>query len=216
MDATYIRYFKTVALIWFGCFAVLFLAYLLVLLPQEEKLVGIAGVRKGKEIEYKVIQQNTGDKELNQLKAEVKNLQDQLAAYIIEYSNVGREIFEVNQLVSQMNVSSFANKGRATETYRTLPNCYNLGEIPFKVDFNADFNRFAQVVNALKRHAPVVFVDQFSVTRSKSDNINNIVKMNLNLLVKIPPKDQGPLLPGTFEQEDMSNLRPAEATESLR
>ena len=213
------------ALIWLGCFAVLFLVYALILIPQEEKLVELAGQRKGREIEYKTLRKNTSDRELARLRAELERLQNSLQTYIIDYDQIGRRIFEINQLVSGTQVGSFTNKGRVTETYRNLPNCYFLGEIPFKIEFTASFTLFARVVNLLERHNPVVFIDQFDITRSKSDALNHPVRMNLSFLVKLPREEspgaggtRGPRAPsqGDFREEADDLGEPGVNTEALR
>jgi len=65
-----------------------------------------------------------------------------------------------------------------------MPDCDYIYENYIDISFNAGFSQFAALLNALERHWPVVFVDKFTITRSRQDNLERPVTMNLTVFVK--------------------------------
>ena len=187
MDQAYKRYFKTVGVLWAGCFSVLAVVYFFALLPQEPILVEIKGQLSAKQLEYRRARIAASDKVRNRLQKEAEKLKADLDMFITDLDKSGSVMFDVGQLVSGMQVSSFANKGKTTKSsFLDVSNCVYLGEVSFWIEFTSDFNEFMKVINVLERHRPVVFVDRFSITRSRSDNVSHKVGMTLSLYIGKP------------------------------
>ena len=189
MDPAYKRYFKTAGLLWAGCFLILGILYYFVLPPQKKLLLDIEGQLSGKKVQYRMGYNKTSDDEKLELKNETKRLKKKLSDFMVEVDDVDDLIFDINKTILAVNVGSYNNKSKLTEPYLDILNCDYIGENTIEIEFNANFYQFVQVINAMERYKPVIFVDKFNIKRSRKEP-SHTVKMNLTFFVRKPIKNE--------------------------
>jgi len=216
MDPAYKRYFKTVALIWGFCLAVLALVYVFVVMPQEETINKIEGQLAGGKIEYHIFKNAASTKAKTELTSQINELKSQLSDFVTEFDDISGVIFGIGQVVNGMNVGSFASRGGTVESSVEIPNCEHLGQIFFRMEFTASFNLFAQVINTLERHKPIVFVNKFSIAQSSRNNNAHKVGLTLSIFTRESHKDNRKSAPVSYDDGELPDLSFAEESGFVR
>ena len=80
----------------------------------------------------------------------------------------------------------FKSVDKANRALLDIPQCDVVGENQIDVFFEGTFNQFAAFLNSLERHEPVIFVEQFKISRDLRDDTRNKVTMTLSVLVNQP------------------------------
>jgi hypothetical protein len=176
--------FGALALSWTLCFILFLLLCLLVLAPQqkikaqtEERLIETTRMHNAA---IKAADQKT--KLL--LDEEVKGLRERLKGLVFDLEELANLTFDISQISNNVQVASFgirpqhSNPGSATSDYDYI------FEERIHVGFTASFDQFAAFLNALERHRPVVFVDKFTIIRSREYDFDHRVDMELVVLVR--------------------------------
>jgi Tfp pilus assembly protein PilO len=118
-------------------------------------------------------------------KEEIKNLQNKLKDFTVDFEDSANLTFDISQIANEKKVGSFSIKmqegikGAAART-----DLKHLQENQININFEGDFNQFASFLNALERNQPVVFVDNFKITRSQRDDSGHKVNMKLAVFVR--------------------------------
>jgi len=164
---TYKKYFTTVALIWAACFTVFFFGYLLFLAPQRSIKKQLENKLSDKKQKHEAIVKIGQEENQIQVKAEIERLRSRLKDFVIDFEGSANLTFDISQIAGEKKVTAFSIKSKETSAVSPIPNCKYLCESRNEISFIAGFNQFAAFLNALERHRPVIFVDSFSVSRSK-------------------------------------------------
>lgn len=181
---TYKKYFTTIGLIWAGCFILFIFAYMIVLAPQR---------KNKKEVENRLSEtKRMHDSAINAAKEETKiklneeinNLRSKVKDFIIEFEESPNLTFDISQLAKENKVDSFNIKTQEQRRGSAQVDLKYLRENNINISFEGDFNQFATLLNALERHRPVVFIDNFKITRSREVNVGHKASMNLAVLVR--------------------------------
>jgi len=186
MKSVYKKRFVVAALVWAGCLIALLVAYVLVLAPQG---------RSRKQIEKKFVEVKNAydqtvatakDETKARLSKQIEDLRARLEQFVIYNEDLANLTFDISQVASQMNVSSFSIKGRDNAGAAATPTGSetNIVEKQIQVSFTAGFNQFASFLNALERNQPVLFVDEFTITHSGQSGSGHQVEMGLAVLVR--------------------------------
>jgi Tfp pilus assembly protein PilO len=184
MKLIYRKHLKIPALIWIGCFALFLFVYILVLAPQKKAQKNI----EKQLTEIKQIYDSTKEAALQktqiQMKEQIEQLRNRLNDFVIESDDSANLTLDISQIASEKKLDSFMIKTRESRENPAITACKHITEDRIDIGFNAGFNQFAAFLNALERHQPVVFIDTFSITRSKQDNSGHKVNMNLAVFAK--------------------------------
>ncbi|TFG48432.1 MAG: hypothetical protein E4H40_04675 [Candidatus Brocadiia bacterium] len=183
MKRAYKKYFKTISLIWSSFLVLFVLVYLLVLSPQAAKYNDLKAQLDAAESAYNRTLKSTGSESLNSLKEQMEMLQSRLKDFIIDFSDTANLTFDISQIATEKQVSSFSITDQSSRKNSEIPNCDYISEKQVDIKFQANFNQFSGLLNALERHRPVVFVDEFSISRSNDGTSGNEVEMNLSVFV---------------------------------
>ncbi len=182
---SYKKQLMTVALSWMGCFVLFLFAYILVLAPQnktknavEQKL---AKAKQGHQSAIKATQEETR----NESKREIEQLKDKLDNYIIGFEDAAGLTFDISRIASDAKISTFSIRNKQSRV-SNIGDCEHIGENQFDISFTASFEQFTTFLNALERHKPVVFVDEFTMSRSAQDKsgTGNRVSMSVAVFVR--------------------------------
>jgi hypothetical protein len=180
---TYKRYFKTAALIWAACLVLFSLVYILVLRSQKDNRERLENrIAEKKQLHESALRASQTETKIH-LNEEIGRLRDRLSDFVIDFDNSADLTFDISKIANDKNVASLSIKGNE-KMISELPNCEYIGEGHIDIGFNAGFNQFATFLNALERHRPVLFVDQFTITNSRRDDLGYQVNLKVSVFVK--------------------------------
>jgi len=181
------KYFTAVALIWICCFVVLFIVYILALSPQRKSQVRIEQDLLETRLLYESIHQATTTQAKSKLISQIEQLRNNLGDFVIDYENLANLTFDISRMATEQKLASFSIKTRNDFSGAASSGDKHLRQDRIELQFAAGFNQFARFLSALERHRPVVFVDDFSITRSSRGHGRHQVSMNLGVFVKKSP-----------------------------
>ena len=92
--------------------------------------------------------------------------------------------FDIGRIANEENVSSFSIKNNDKQSVSEIPDCKNICENHIDISFIAGFNQFATFVNALERHQPVLFVNEFTISRSNKGEPTYQVSLGVAAFVR--------------------------------
>ena len=189
MKLIFEKYAKTAAMAWGGAMVLFILAYMLIISPKiDVKKQVQREVSEAKE-RYDYALSTTKDGNRTQLNKEIEELKNELGEFVVDSQQYGDLSFDISGIASKMRVGSFSIKSDDSRRYSEIPGCKYLSESYINVTFDATFNGFAALLNALERHRPVVFIDKFVIERS--DGLNALPKVTMNLAVLTRKKQDG-------------------------
>lgn len=182
MKSVYGKYFTKVALIWTGCFVLFFLVYMFMLAPQKNRIEQLKKqLEEKKQMCDSALKASQRETRI-QLNEQIEQLQSKLKNFVIDFKDSTNLTFDISQIANEKEVTSFSietKKGGGNKKDKYV------SESRIDISFStSDFNRFASLLNALERHRPVIFVDNFAITRSDKGNSEHRVKMNLAFFVR--------------------------------
>jgi len=184
MKSIYKKHFTTAALIWAGCFVLLSFIYMLVLVPQRKSKKHIEKELFEKKQMYDVALKATQEKTKHKLNEQIERLQYSLKEFAVDSEDSANLIFDIRQIASEKEVGSFSIGAKDKRGGPKLPDCKHISESHIDISFTAGFNQFATLLNALERHRPVVFVDKFTITRSRDVDSGHRVDMDIAVFVR--------------------------------
>lgn len=185
------KYLIIWAILWSCLFVVIAALYIMLVSPQRKILKSVESELAQKRIEYNFVKASDSPISRQRWKNKIKELSDELSAYVAEANSLDDLAFSVSRIASQANVTSFTSRGIGDESYLPIQNCFNIGMTEMTVTFTASFKTFAKLVNTLERHKPVIFIDEFNIGRASRDySSEHRLRMLLSVLVKIPEEDK--------------------------
>jgi hypothetical protein len=169
-----------------GCFVLFFFAYMFILAPQKDRKEQIIKQLEEKKQIYNSALKATQKETQIQLNEQIEHLRDRLKDFVIDFEDSTDLTFDISQIANTKEVTSFSVETGRKDISRdpTKPDKY-IFESHIDISFStADFNQFAALLNALERHRPVIFVDEFAITRSSKDGSDRQVNMSLAVFVR--------------------------------
>lgn len=189
MKEDYKKYLITTGLIWSGCLVLFLIIYIFVVGPQKQTRKQIFKTMVEKEELCNQSLKITTDEVSNYLETEINELHNDLDGFTVDFEDSANLTFDISQIASKNGLKSFTIKSKEDTTNATIPtkNDYKyLVNTNIDVSFTSGFNQFAMFLNALERYRPIIFVDNFIITRSEKDNFGHRIDMELSVLVKKP------------------------------
>ena len=104
--------------------------------------------------------------------------------FVVDSKGAEDLTFEISQIASENNVRSFSVESKDVRAASGITDSNNISESHITVSFAAGFNEFAGFLNSLERHRPVLFVSEFSLIRSKKDDLTYHVTMDVAAFVR--------------------------------
>lgn len=185
MKLIYKKNLMTMALIWAGCFILIFLAYMLVLVPQGTNKQDIENDLAKTERLYQFALKAAEEGTKIQLKKQIEGLQGKLGDFVVDSEGSANLTFDIGKIAREQNIDSFSIEAKGQSAISDIPNCTYIGESQIDISFTGQFNQFVIFLNTLERHRPVIFVDGFTVTRSRGqDKLEHQASLNVAVFVK--------------------------------
>ncbi len=180
------KYLITVAIVWAGCFMLFLAAYMILLVPQQKS-------KKRTESQLtEIIQRHNSALKANQedtkkrKNEEIKKLRETMKNFAYDSEDSANLTFDISQIANEKKVNSFSIKMQEDRRGAKGSELKYIQENSINISFTGDFNQFANFLNALERHQPVVFVDNFKITRSAVENSSHRANMKLAVFLRKP------------------------------
>jgi hypothetical protein len=91
---------------------------------------------------------------------------------------------EIDKISKELGLESFYIDPWKGDEIAGFSECKYLFGQPMEVTFKATFTEFAKFLNMLERYKSVIFIDTFSIIRSKEKDAKHQIRMNLAVLVQ--------------------------------
>ncbi|HEV58024.1 MAG TPA: hypothetical protein ENN87_11120 [Phycisphaerales bacterium] len=159
------RYLVAMGIWWTLCIAVMLGLGVLVVLPQKERLADLAN--QTHDVAQRLAHAQEAGKPQTQarVQAEMTELKQRLADFTVRADSASSLTFQIGQLADMIQLKDLTSKRKEGLSQDKLEGFRNLGEVWLEVAFKGDFWQFAQFINQLERHEPVVFVETFNIKR---------------------------------------------------
>ncbi len=190
MKADYKRLLIVLAVVWGGAFVLLLGTHMFLTLPQQKESELLGKQLMEKRLRYDISKAADSEQVRAQLSERVSGLTGELGRFATEVDELDGLWFSISRIASEIGVESFQSKGMDDESYSVIPNCYDIGTASTEVNFSGSFNKFARFINQLERYKPVVFIDDFTITRARKEDLEPGAKLVLSVFVRVPEKDK--------------------------
>ena len=181
---THKKYLTIVGLIWAGCFILFLFSYIVLLSPQLKHKKSVenqmAEIKQKYDSAVKATQEETKIK----TNEEINNLQNRIKDFVVASDDAANLTFDISQVASEKKVGSFNIKMQENKRGSAELDLNYLRESQIDIGFEGDFIQFATFLNALERHRPVVFIDNFKIIRSSMGDSSHRVTMKLAVFVR--------------------------------
>ena len=180
----YRKYLTRAAIAWAACLLLFVLAVIFILGPQKSGRKRLESTLSEKKQQYEMAQKATQEQTKTRLNEQIEGLQDILMGFVVDFEDSANLTFDIGQIANKEKVSSFSIKHNDKQSVSEIPDCNSICENHIDIGFIAEFNQFATFVNALERHQPVLFVNEFSMTRSNKGQTTYQVSLDVAAFVK--------------------------------
>ena len=180
----YRKYLIRTAIAWAACLVLLVLAYMFVLGPHKSSRKSIENILAEKKQIYESAQRAAQEQTKIRLNQEIENLRGKIKDFVLDFEDSANLTFDIGRIANEEQVASFSIKNKNKQGLSEIPDCNSICENHLDISFIAGFNQFATFINALERHQPVLFVNEFTISRSKKDQTTYQVSLDVAAFVK--------------------------------
>jgi len=180
----YRKYLIRAAIAWAACLALFILTYVLVLGPHRSNGRRLKSVLTEKKQEYEMAETAAQEQTRARLNAQIEVLRDILKDFVVDFEDSANLTFDIGRIANEEKVSSFSIKNNDKQSVLEIPDCNSIYENHIDISFIAGFNQFTTFVNALERNQPVLFVNEFEMTRSNKGQSTYQVTLDIAAFVK--------------------------------
>lgn len=181
---THKKYLTKAAIAWAACLVLFLLVYMVVLRPQNLKRRHLDGMLAEKKQSFEAAQTAAQESTQAQLREQIRQLQERLHDFVIDFEDSANLTFDIGQIAMEKNVASFSVKSKISRAASAAPELKHISEDHIDISFIAGFHQFATFVNSLERHRPVLFVNEFTITRSNRNDSVYEVTLDVAAFVK--------------------------------
>ena len=180
----YRKYLTRTVIAWAACLVLFILAYVLVLGPQRSSRKKLKSMLTEKKQQYEMAETAAQEQTRARLNEQIEGLRDILKDFVVDFEDSANLTFDIGRIANEEDVSSFSIKNNDKQGVSEIPDCNSICENHIDISFIAGFDQFATFVNALERHQPVLFVNEFTMTRSNKGESTYQVTLDVAAFVK--------------------------------
>lgn len=193
---TFLRIYKTyltrAAMIWMVSLVLCILAYVIMLRPQNSSQRRLENTLAEQKQLYASARRAAQEETKIQLNEQIEHLRDQLRTFAIDLEQLTDLTFDISQMANQENLASFSvttrgikrSAGRRSVVAGKESETSHIRENHIDIKFTAGFHQFATFVNALERHRPVLFINEFNISRSNQNDVVFQVTLDVAAFVR--------------------------------
>jgi hypothetical protein len=172
-------------IVWGATFVLSAVAYYLLIIPQLKTKAQLTKEAAEKKSQFDMAINASLEENKKKLAADVESLRSKLSNYVSEYEDFANQTFAISRMAGDKQVSAFTVKTSEQDSrQQDQLKAKNLQENKMEIAFSSDFMQFANFLNTLERHQPVVFVDRFKLQRGDQGATTNKVDMSLSFFVR--------------------------------
>jgi Tfp pilus assembly protein PilO len=177
------KYLPKIMLVWAGFFFIAVGLYFFVLIPQKDEKKRLSDEYQTLSAQYQEVLRLARGLNKTRMGDDVAKLAEEAGLFIINPTNVSNLTLDISGLSRKFNLSSTIIKNQEE---RPIQNCSRIAMNPLHISFYSSFNQFFSLLNNLERHAPIVFIDTFSI-KTRQDQPDNEVTIFVDVFVsKVP------------------------------
>lgn len=180
----YRNYLTRTAIAWAACLVLFILASIFVLGPQKSGRKRLESTLAEKKELYEFAQRAAQEQTKILLNEQIEGLRDTLKDFVVDLEDSANLTFDIGRIANEEDLSSFSIKNNDKQGISEIPDCNSICENHIDISFIAGFYQFATFVNALERHQPVLFVNEFSIARSNKNDSGYKVTLDVATFVK--------------------------------
>jgi Tfp pilus assembly protein PilO len=180
----YKKNLKMWAMIWGGAVVLFALIYVLVLGQQSHSKKKLEKELEEKRQLFEFAQNAAHEDTRKRLLEQIEKLRNNLDVFTIDFEDSANLTFDISQIAREKNVASLNVENRNKLNSLEEPDSKNITENHINISFVTGFNQFAAFLNALERHQPVLFVNEFKLVRSNKNISTYNVTMDVAALIK--------------------------------
>jgi hypothetical protein len=180
----YRKYLVTLGIVWGATLVLCAVAYYFLIVPQMRTKAKLTKEATEKKAQFDMALSASLEENKKKLAAEVESLRTKVSNYVSEYEDFANQTFAISRMAGDKQVSAFTVKTAEQDRQQDQLKAKNLQENKIEVAFSSDFMQFANFLNTLERHQPVVFVDRFKLQRGDQGTTSNKVDMSLSFFVR--------------------------------
>jgi len=177
-------YLIRTAIAWAVCLVLFVLACIFILGPQKSNRKRIENTLAEKKQQYEFAQKAAQEQTKIRLNEQIANLQNTIKDFVVDFEDSANLTFDIGRIANEEKVASFSIKHNDKQSVSDIPDCNSICENHIDISFIAGFNQFATFVNALERHQPVLFVNEFTISRSRKGQSTYQVSLDVAAFVK--------------------------------
>jgi len=190
MNPVHRKTLMILVLLWGGALIVFVAIHMFLMLPQRKESTLLGEKLMQKQLMYDSSRAAASEWARGILTQKVKELTGELDRFVAEVDELDGIWFSVSGIADEIGVDTFQSRGIDSESYSLMPNCYDIGTASLEVHFSGSFRKFAKFVNQLERYKPVVFIDNFTISRSRKEDSPPETKLILSVFVRVPEEDK--------------------------
>jgi hypothetical protein len=184
------RYIIVTAVVWIVSVIALGGGYLLFGAPQESELVQLKNQCAESQNALEKAQMAAQEKTKARQQQQCEEVDQLLSSLSAEQDAVTELVFEIGRIATnELRLIEFSSKNHKQNSYSTVGDSKSVDEVWLKVDFRATFEQFAQFLNRLECHNPVVFVEEVSFRRGTKDAVGHQISLRLSFLTESGAKN---------------------------
>lgn len=166
----------------------------LVLLPQRRHIDELENTVLTKQEAFEGLRLASSENWREATESQLTAMRGTLDDFVADFSDSSHFSFVVSEIARQEQVGSLSS--RPLLLGRSVASTEDKGlleEQRLRLTFGCGFEQFVRTLNALERHKPIVFVDQFIVEADKNEEGKLKVEMEVAVIVKrsVQKQDEG-------------------------
>lgn len=176
----FIREYRTyligAAILWAVSLVLCSVAYVFVIRPQNNSKRRLESTLAEQKQLFASAQEATQEQSRIELNGQIERLRDRLKSFAVGHEKLTDLTLDISQIGDKENLSSLSvtTRSKRSSSRHGRPadsesDTSHISENLIDINFNAEFRQFAIFVNALERHRPVLFIDEFKITRSTNN-----------------------------------------------
>lgn len=136
---------------------------------------------------------------------QLKTLTGKVEQFTVSADSQDQLIFKISNIANELKLHDYTGKiSRNNKVSKDISKLKNLKRVSLDIQFTATFQQFAQFINILERHDPVVLVESASMNRAYDSSKLHRAQLLLSFIV-LNPDQESKQTAGTIQIENRNS-----------
>jgi hypothetical protein len=158
--------------------------YAWAILPQKQHLQSLQNQLTEANERWNEVHQAKAPKTMQRLQDRLEVIRDRLDEFVIPSDSAATLNFQIGQIANELELRNLTSERKEGLSQNVLDGYKNLGEVWLELNFETNFPKFAEFVNLLERHRPIVFVEKFKIEQKAQKPLVKDVQLTLCFFVE--------------------------------